>query len=96
MYERRGTLYCRCTASMGYDPAGEWTADLISPREHFPAARRLLGHLGLAGFRLARNLQLPVWRWLRLSSLAPLLTPNTARHVRVETHSIPFAAKGQK
>jgi hypothetical protein len=87
---RRGRVYCRCHALLGADETGCWDARLLSPMEHLVALRKVLAHTTLALVQLGRSLGLPVWKWIRLSNLAPFFSPNVARHVRVETKFTPI------
>jgi hypothetical protein len=89
-FERRGRLYCRCNGTLAQDDNGSQDAYLVEPRERAAAVRRVVGHGGLMLLRVSRALRIPLWRWMRLSQLGPLLTPNRARHVRVELQSVPL------
>jgi hypothetical protein len=88
-FSLRGRVHCRCHAVLGQDEDGSWDALLVTPRERFGAIRKLAGRTALTLLRLSRWTGIPTWRWIRLSSIAPLLSPNRARHVRVDTRVIP-------
>ena len=90
-FERRGRLYCRCSGTLAQDDDGSQEAFLIEPRERAAAVRKLLGHSGLILLKFGRALNIPLWRWVRLSHLSKLMTPNQAGHVRVEMRVVPFA-----
>ena len=88
-FQRRGRVHCRCRAVLGEDDNGSWNAILIAPRERFVVPRKALAQLGVFLLRLGRVLRIPIWRWLKASSLSTLQKPNTAVHVRVKTEWIP-------
>ena len=92
-FSRRGRVHCRCNAVLGQDEEGSWDALLITPRERLGALRKLAGHTALNLLQLSRSIGIPTWRWIRLSSIAPLLSPNRARHVRLEVRMIPVPSR---
>lgn len=89
-FERSGRLYCRCYRTLAQDDDGSQKAYLMEPRERAAIVRILLGHSGVILLKLGWALNVPVWRWVRPGHLATLLTPNQARHVRVEMQMTPM------
>ena len=90
---RRGRIHCRCGAFLGLDEDGSWDAFLVEPREQFGVIRKLFGRCAVICFRLSQRMGIPIWRWIRPSSKASLLSPNRALHVRFETRVVPLPSK---
>lgn len=86
-FNRRGSLRCRCAVSLAQDDQGKWTANLISPREHFAPLRKLIAHIGIDLLISGKKLRIPVWHWIRLHKLVTLSAPNRAVHTRLEIKS---------
>lgn len=78
-FQRRGRVFAVCHALLGEDDNGSSNAILLTLREGFGVAIKLVAHTTLALYRSGHALRLPVWRWLRLSDLAPLFSPNIAQ-----------------
>ena len=86
-FNSRGRVCCRCAAPLGQDDQGEWSAHLLSPREHFVPLRKLIAHIGVALLMAGHKLHIPIWRWIKIQTLAHLKAPNRALHARLETTS---------
>ena len=88
-------LRCRCSKTLSNDADGKLGAQLIRPREHFVALRRLAFKLIVPLYPLTGGspLQLPLW--LAPHRIWHLRSPNRAMRVRCEA-AVSFSAEHTK
>src|SRR5262244_3553761 len=83
-FAKRGTIKCRCHATLLHDEDGSRDARLTHPRERSVWLRKSIGHTALLLLSTGKFLGIPIWRWIKPSRISILLAPNRAIHVRWE------------